>query len=145
MMLNMSFNVFTAWGRPSIALLLPPAPCVFMRLSGRMKTFYPISCGDCSKTARIHHLCTVFLDDKVSPEDVAASPFGDAPPTRHPRIPKPSDLFGDERPNSNGIDLSQDRVRKRLARQNVKPIAASPLTTAKLSKSAARQDMFSPG
>ncbi len=85
-----------------------------------------------------------FLDDKVSPEDVAASPFGDAPPTRHPRIPKPSDLFGDERPNSNGIDLSQDRVRKRLARQNVKPIAASPLTTAKLSKSAARQDMFSP-
>ena len=85
-----------------------------------------------------------FLDDKVSPEDVAASPFGDAPPTRHPRIPKPSDLFGGERPNSNGIDLSQDSARARLAGQSVKPIAAAPLTTAKLSKSAARQDMFSP-
>ena len=70
-----------------------------------------------------------FLDDDVPPEDVAKSPFAEAEITRHKSIPIPGALFGDQRPNSAGLDLSQDNVRIRLetAVQNYTPIDARPI------------------
>jgi len=84
-----------------------------------------------------------FLDENVPVEDVARSPF-DATLTRHDRIPLPSMLFGGSRKNSLGMDLSQESVRKHLASQKYKAIAAKPLTTAKVSKSPLVQQLFSP-
>jgi len=58
-----------------------------------------------------------FLDKGVPAEDVAKSPF-DAAQTldRHPFIPIPPKLYGPQRPNSAGIDLTQKAVQERLAR-----------------------------
>jgi len=85
-----------------------------------------------------------FLDEDVAPEEVAKSPFTEGDITRHPRIPKPVALFGDERANSMGMDLSQDGVREHLAAQAYATIAAGPLTTAKLAKGGPLKDIFSP-
>lgn len=89
-----------------------------------------------------------FLDDDVPPEDVARSPFTLDQITRHPSIPKPVELFGGERPNSTGLDLSQDRVRARIAAQSYSAIAAKPLSSAKLAKGSGREqgkrDILSP-
>ncbi len=70
-----------------------------------------------------------FLDDDVTPEDVARSPFTQDAPTRHPRIPLPIDMFGPERANSKGLDLTQEHVAARLedAARAYKPIKAGPL------------------
>jgi len=84
-----------------------------------------------------------FLDEDVLAEDVARSPF-EAPLTRHELIPLPSQLFGESRDNSSGLDLSQERVREHLSSQTYKPIAVKPLTTVKLSKSVSLQQIFSP-
>lgn len=85
-----------------------------------------------------------FLDEDVPPEDVAQSPFTDANITRHPAIPKPSELFGAERENSKGLDVSQDSVRAHLAAQYYSRIAATPLTSAKIAKTGAAQNVLSP-
>ena len=85
-----------------------------------------------------------FLDDDVSPEEVARSPFSDAQITRHPQISKPIEMFGSERPNSMGVDLSQDSVRSHLAAQAYMPIEAKPLSSAKLGKSQRKKDILSP-
>ncbi len=47
-----------------------------------------------------------FLDEDVAPEAVAVSPFSDVQPSRHPDIPRPSELFGTRRVNSIGFDLN---------------------------------------
>ena len=75
-----------------------------------------------------------FLDEDVPPEEVAQSPFTLDQITRHPSIAKPVDLFGDERPNSMGLDLSQDKVREHISAQSYSAIAAKPLSSAKLPK-----------
>jgi len=85
-----------------------------------------------------------FLDDDVPPEEVARSPFTEGAITRHHAIPKPSELFGDERPNSTGLDLSQKSVRAQIAAQPYSPIAAMPLSSAKLGKSGPLKDVLSP-
>ena len=85
-----------------------------------------------------------FLDDDVPPEDVAQSPFVEGKITRHPSIPKPLKLYGAQRPNSVGLDLSQDSVRDHIAAQSYSPIAATPLSSIKLSKVGAPRDIFSP-
>ena len=85
-----------------------------------------------------------FLDDDVPPEEVAQSPFIDGEITRHPRIPRSVDMFGSERPNSIGMDLSQDGVRAHIAAQPYVPIAAKPLSSAKLSKGLSKKDVLSP-
>lgn len=74
-----------------------------------------------------------FLDDAVPVEDVARGPFDKAAGIdRHPQIPLPDDLYGDERPNSVGVDISQLAVQQRLAKamtglQAELPIAAGPM------------------
>ena len=85
-----------------------------------------------------------FLDEDVPPEEVAKSPFTEGEITRHPRIPKPLALFGAERPNSKGLDLSQDSVRDHLASQKYSSIAAKSLTSAKLAQASPSKDILSP-
>lgn len=85
-----------------------------------------------------------FLDDDVPPEEVAQSPFSEGEITRHQAIPKPLDLFGTQRANSRGLDLSQDSVRDHIAAQPFRPIAAAPLTSAKLGKAGPIRDILSP-
>jgi RHH-type proline utilization regulon transcriptional repressor/proline dehydrogenase/delta 1-pyrroline-5-carboxylate dehydrogenase len=56
-----------------------------------------------------------FLDDAVPAEDVARGPFEKSVGIdRHPSIPTPLDLYGDDRMNSAGVDLSQRSVRDRI-------------------------------
>ena len=85
-----------------------------------------------------------FLDDNVPPEEVAQSPFVDDEITRHPRIQRPAEMFGAERLNSMGMDLSQDSIRAQIAAQAYKPIAARSLSSAKLSKGQEKQHISSP-
>ena len=85
-----------------------------------------------------------FLDDDVPPEEVAQSPFTQGAITRHPRIPKSVEMFGTERPNSIGVDLSQDSVKAHISAQSYTPIAARSLSSVKLSKGQVRQDILSP-
>ncbi len=75
-----------------------------------------------------------FLDEDVPPERIAADPYAllSASPGRHPRIPAPPNLYGAERLNSRGIDLSQREVRERLrgavvAVDGAGPVAAGPI------------------
>tara|TARA_R110000868_G_scaffold2384_10_gene17785 strand:+ start:10121 stop:13264 length:3144 start_codon:yes stop_codon:yes gene_type:complete len=74
-----------------------------------------------------------FLDPDVPAEDVARGPFeaaGDI--DRHAGISKPADLYGEERTNSAGIDLTQASVRARLDRAVEKLDAAGPILAAPL-------------
>lgn len=68
-----------------------------------------------------------FLDDEVPAEDVASGPFAMAPTLdRHPYIPAPPALYGEGRVNSAGVDLSQVKIRKRLAEAQAKFDADAP-------------------
>ncbi len=57
-----------------------------------------------------------FLDPDVPAEYVAEDPIArlEAGPRRHPAIPTPGRLFGPERRNSSGLDLSQAAVRRKI-------------------------------
>ena len=57
-----------------------------------------------------------FLDPDVPAEYVAEDPIArlEAGPRRHPAIPTPGRLYGPERRNSSGLDLSQASVRRRI-------------------------------
>ena len=58
-----------------------------------------------------------FLDPDVPAEQVVADPIArvEAGPRRHARIPTPPRLYGPERRNSTGMDLSQQGVRDTMA------------------------------
>lgn len=57
-----------------------------------------------------------FLDDAVPAEEVASGPFAKAATLdRHPFIAAPPGLYGQERLNAAGLDLTQAGVRARLA------------------------------
>jgi len=85
-----------------------------------------------------------FLDEKVPPEEVAQSPFREDKITRHPRISKPMDLFGEQRLNSIGVDVSQEAVRRHIAAQSYVAISAGPLSSAKLNKGQGAIGVISP-
>lgn len=74
-----------------------------------------------------------FLDDDVPAEDVARGPFEKAQGIdRHAAIPAPPVLYGPDRRNSDGRDLSQTAVAARFAEafdalDQRGPIAATPL------------------
>ncbi len=59
-----------------------------------------------------------FLDDDVPVEDVVSDTTArlEAGLNRHPRIPRPGSLYGADRRNSKGMDLSMKADRDRLAR-----------------------------
>ena len=67
-----------------------------------------------ANTSFVHRL----LDEDVAPEQVVADPVAAvlAHPGRHPRIAPPPLIFGPERPNSLGLDLSSAAERAGLAR-----------------------------
>ncbi|QNL19469.1 bifunctional proline dehydrogenase/L-glutamate gamma-semialdehyde dehydrogenase PutA [Hyphobacterium sp. CCMP332] len=79
-----------------------------------------------------------FLDKGVPAEDVASGPFDQADIIdRHPFIPMPPRLYGEQRVNSAGVDLSQALVRGRLARAQAEldeklPLAAGPIVNGKM-------------
>ena len=90
-----------------------------------------------------------FLDEAVPAEDVARGPFEKSLNIkRHPSIPTPLALYGDERMNSAGTDLSQDSVCVRLADAQAKLDASLPLTASSLiagkGRSGKTQDVTSP-
>jgi RHH-type proline utilization regulon transcriptional repressor/proline dehydrogenase/delta 1-pyrroline-5-carboxylate dehydrogenase len=85
-----------------------------------------------------------FLDEDVPAERIAADPYALllAHPTRHSRIPAPPDLYGIDRRNSAGEDLSQAAVRERIeaavaALDKAGPIIASSIIAGKRSKGVA--------
>ena len=63
----------------------------------------------------------------------------------HPRIALPRDLFGTSRPNSRGLDLSNEQVLAVLAKtvSSVRPLAAAPLLADGAGEGVAR-DVFNP-
>jgi RHH-type proline utilization regulon transcriptional repressor/proline dehydrogenase/delta 1-pyrroline-5-carboxylate dehydrogenase len=77
-----------------------------------------------------------FLDPDVPVEHVVEDPISkvEIGPRRHPRIPTPPRLFGPERSNSNGLDLSQLSARHDIAAamkdmRNRSVIAAGPIVS----------------
>lgn len=79
-----------------------------------------------------------FLDPDVPPEQVVADPIVkvEVGPRRHPRIPTPPRLYGAERRNSTGLDLSQRSVRDEMAAaiksfRDSPSIAAGPIVSGK--------------
>lgn len=59
------------------------------------------------------------VDERLPIEDLIADPVAKLqrlPRKPHPLLPHPKDLFGQERPNSEGLDLSEDTVRDALNR-----------------------------
>ncbi|MAN65297.1 bifunctional proline dehydrogenase/L-glutamate gamma-semialdehyde dehydrogenase PutA [uncultured Hyphomonas sp.] len=79
-----------------------------------------------------------FLDPDVPAEHVVADPIVkvEVGPRRHPRIPTPPRLYGAERRNSSGLDLSQRSVREDMAAairsfRDSPAIAAGPIVSGK--------------
>ncbi|MEQ3649277.1 bifunctional proline dehydrogenase/L-glutamate gamma-semialdehyde dehydrogenase PutA [Hyphomonas sp.] len=79
-----------------------------------------------------------FLDPDVPAEQVVADPIVkvEVGPRRHPRIPTPPRLYGAERRNSSGLDLSQRSVREDMAAaiksfRDSPAIAAGPIISGK--------------
>ncbi|MAN47373.1 MAG: bifunctional proline dehydrogenase/L-glutamate gamma-semialdehyde dehydrogenase PutA [Alphaproteobacteria bacterium] len=72
-----------------------------------------------------------FLDPDVPAEQVVADPIVkvEVGPRRHPRIPTPPRLYGPDRRNSSGMDISQNAVREELAAA-VKSFRDSPAISA---------------
>ena len=72
-----------------------------------------------------------FLDPDVPAEMVVADPIVkvEVGPRRHPRIPTPPRLYGPDRRNSSGMDISQNAIRKDLAAA-VKSFRDSPAISA---------------
>ncbi len=77
-----------------------------------------------------------FLNPDVPATDVVADPFTkiEIGPKRHPRIPAPPELFGSERKNSAGLDLSQTSTRDMLgasvrALRSAAPLAAGAIVS----------------
>ncbi len=66
-----------------------------------------------ANTSFVHAL----LDEKIPAAEVAHDPITSleaAGGVRNPRIPAPSKLYGEERLNSKGVDITQARIRQRL-------------------------------
>lgn len=75
----------------------------------------------------------LLLDEAVSPADIVRDPISqvEAQPGRHPRIPLPRQIYGGQRVNSDGRDISQRVTREEaaaaLAAARDEQIAATPL------------------
>ncbi|WP_203291650.1 bifunctional proline dehydrogenase/L-glutamate gamma-semialdehyde dehydrogenase PutA [Maricaulis parjimensis] len=88
-----------------------------------------------------------FLDPDVPVEDVARGPFHDVETIdRHAKIAKPEDLYGEERKNSKGLDLTQAKVQAKFRKafeafEKAEPITATPLVNGQQLDGAAHQIM----
>ncbi|MDG2527776.1 bifunctional proline dehydrogenase/L-glutamate gamma-semialdehyde dehydrogenase PutA [Caulobacter endophyticus] len=87
-----------------------------------------------ANTSFVHAL----LDERVPVEKVVVDPIDvvEAHPDRHAKIPTPIDVYGQERKNSAGLDLSvkadRDRLAAAVAAVDAAPLQAGPLVGGKL-------------
>jgi RHH-type proline utilization regulon transcriptional repressor/proline dehydrogenase/delta 1-pyrroline-5-carboxylate dehydrogenase len=98
-----------------------------------------------ANTSFVHAL----LDERVPAEDVVVDPVtavekaGAGP---HPKIPRPVDIYGAERKNSPGVDLSipEEAARLHHAVRALQPLASGPLIEGVLRKGGELQEVRSP-
>jgi RHH-type transcriptional regulator, proline utilization regulon repressor / proline dehydrogenase / delta 1-pyrroline-5-carboxylate dehydrogenase len=98
-----------------------------------------------ANTSFVHAL----LDERVPAEDVVADPVtvieraGIGP---HPKIPRPADIYGAERRNSPGRDLSipDEAARLHHAARALSPLSAGPIVEGKARAGVERQAVLSP-
>ena len=90
------------------------------------------------------------VDESLPVEAVVGDPVAEVErvgPGQHPRIPAPRGLFGSERANSAGINLSDGREQKKLAAACTlalsRPLAAAPIVGGKV-QDGARRPVLSP-
>jgi RHH-type proline utilization regulon transcriptional repressor/proline dehydrogenase/delta 1-pyrroline-5-carboxylate dehydrogenase len=99
-----------------------------------------------ANTSFVHAL----LDERVPVEKVVVDPIDavEAHPDRHAKIPTPTDVYGDRRQNSSGIDLSVKADRERLAAAvaalDAVTLSAGPLIGGKLVAGGAPLPVVSP-
>ncbi|MDH3712702.1 MAG: bifunctional proline dehydrogenase/L-glutamate gamma-semialdehyde dehydrogenase PutA [Gammaproteobacteria bacterium] len=91
------------------------------------------------------------VDEKLPIEEIVADPVTKVrreTRTRHPSIPLPADLYGPERRNSSGIDISDAHRLRHLARE-IKSIGATwqarPLLEHGTGRGGSARDVTSPG
>lgn len=98
-----------------------------------------------ANTSFVHAL----LDERVPAEEVVVDPItaveraGVGP---HPKIPRPADIYGAERKNSSGFDLSipEEAARLHHAARALQPLKSGPLIAGAAKPGAEAQDVFSP-
>jgi RHH-type proline utilization regulon transcriptional repressor/proline dehydrogenase/delta 1-pyrroline-5-carboxylate dehydrogenase len=98
-----------------------------------------------ANTSFVHAL----LDERVPAEDVVVDPIsavekaGIGP---HPKIPRPADIYGAERKNSEGVDLSipDEAARLHHAARALQPLASGPRVAGKAREGIEPQDVKSP-
>ncbi|WP_374579675.1 bifunctional proline dehydrogenase/L-glutamate gamma-semialdehyde dehydrogenase PutA [Phenylobacterium sp.] len=98
-----------------------------------------------ANTSFVHAL----LDERVPAEDVVVDPIsavekaGIGP---HPKIPRPADIYGAERKNSEGVDLSipDEAARLHHAARALQPLASGPRVAGKARQGIEPQDVKSP-
>lgn len=98
-----------------------------------------------ANTSFVHAL----LDERVPAEDVVIDPIsaveraGIGP---HPKIPRPTDIYGAERKNSAGVDLSipDEAARLHHAARALQPLTSGPLVAGNARPGVDAQDVLSP-
>ena len=105
----------TAWARPCTTRSSVPtiwtSRAASTRPSARMKPCWPTWCAACWKTAANSSFVNQIVDESVAIDSLIRDPLeqarlqGGVP---HPSIPLPLDMFGSERRNSAGLDLSNE-------------------------------------
>ena len=99
-----------------------------------------------ANTSFVHAL----LDERVSPEEVVVDPIEAVMthPDRHARIPPPRDIYGADRANSQGVDLSIGTERARLAMAvaalDGERLEAGPIVSGSLRSGLDRREVRSP-
>lgn len=98
-----------------------------------------------ANTSFVHAL----LDERVPAEEVVIDPItaveraGIGP---HPKIPRPADIYGAERKNSAGVDLSipDEAARLHHAARALQPMTSGPLVAGEARPGVEAQDVLSP-
>lgn len=95
-----------------------------------------------ANTSFVHSL----LDAEILPETVVADPIAaaEAQPDRHPKIPRPADIFGSARRNSPGRDYTVAQDRADICAMPVEFIEAGPLVGGRLRTAGAKTPLTSP-
>ena len=93
--------------------------CASTRRSAATRSCSPISFGACSRTAPIRSFVNRIADEQVSLDELVRDPVAELEalePKRNPKIVLPPELFGAERRNSAGVDLSRSAGARAVAR-----------------------------
>ena len=98
-----------------------------------------------ANTSFVHAL----LDERVPAQDVVVDPISAierAGPGPHPKIPRPADIYGAERRNSAGVDLSipEEAARLHHAARALQPLTSGPRIASRAREGTQPQDVKSP-